>query len=297
MKKIFLAAALIAALLLLFSGCAAGEPETSPLPEDEDTTPLPEDIEETLVTVNVEGSDYVAKLVDGLAQTYMQANEGVSIEVLDTSSNFGIAALAKDEADIALSSRTLKESEKTVFPGMKETVLCMDGIAVIVNAGSPVGSLTPEQVKDIFTGKIKDWNEVGGAAGEITVYTMSSDTEVRKIFNSLFLGADEQGNQIDTDDYENFAVESGEEMIAALLEDGTAIGYVPLSEIAGNTVKTVSIDGVAASADNIKSGSYPYVLDHILMTTDPSDEAKAFLDYIKGAEAKAYIITQRLIVQ
>lgn len=298
MKKIITAATLLLALLLIFAGCSNEAPEASPdTSASAEASPTITATPDPAKAIKAGGSDFVGALISEIAQTYTDANAGVTVDVSDSNSNLGIAALAKGDIQIALSSRALKDAEKTVFSGVREAALCMDGIAVIVNADCPVSSLTKQQIKDIFTGEISDWSEIGGETGNIMAYTLSSGSEIRKAFNSYFLGLDENGDQADTNDYLTSALDSGEEVIAEVLDDKTAIGYVPMSELVAGTVKALSIDGAAATAVNLGSGSYPYALNYILVTINPSAETQAFIDYCTGAEAAALIKEKGLIVK
>jgi phosphate transport system substrate-binding protein len=245
--------------------------------------------------VKVNGADYVAALVGELAKTYM-TNHAATITTASSNSNQGIAALAEDTAQIALSSRALKDAEKSTFAGMKEQELCKDGIAIVVGKDSPITALTAQQVKDIFTNTVKDWGDVGGTAGTISVYTMKTASDVRKAFNSLFLGKDEKGAQADTVDSSNTTEDSSAKMIEALAGDASGVGYMQLSAVpTDGSVKVVDIDGVKATAANITSGTYPYALSFNLITNGNA-EAQAFVDYCLGSEAKQYMSGKGYIV-
>lgn len=299
MKKIIIAAALILALLLVFTGCSNADPNASP---SASTSASAEVVNpsaspaESVVTVTAKGSDYVSALVTEFGATYMNSNSGVTISVSSTNSNTAIASAADGNADIALSSRPLKDEEKTVFPSLKENLICTDGLAVIVSKDCPVSALSAQQIKDIFTGTITNWADAGGTDGDITVYAMGSDTDIRKRFNEQFLGADEKGNQNDSGDAT--AATDYDDMAETVGEDPAAIGYMPLSAIpADGNVKAITIDAVLATAGNVKSGNYVYVLNYFLITNDPSDAAQAFVDYCKGADARAAITAKGLIVR
>lgn len=296
MKKIITAAALIIALLLVFAGCSGGAPGASATPSPSESASASASPSPSGTTVTANGSDYISALVGRLGETYMGKTPGVIIVTSSSNANLGISSLAEDASQIALSSRALKDAEKSVFPAMKEQELCKDGLAVVVGKDCPVTALTAQQIKDIFTNTVTDWGDVGGTEGTINVYTLGSTSDVRKIFNEQFLGKDEKGAQVDTDDNSSTAEESIGKMIEALQGDTVGIGYIQLSALPSDgSVKALDIDGVAATAANIASGAYPYVLSFNMITSGNAD-AQAFIDYCLGSEAKEYIKTNGYIV-
>lgn len=296
MKKIASAAALVIALLLVFAGCSNGTPgaSASPSPSASASESASASASPSGKTVTANGADYVVALVGELGKSFN--NPDVTIMTTASNSNEGIAALAEDTAQIALSSRALKDAEKSTFTGMKEQEICRDGIAVVVGKDSPISALTAQQVKDIFTNTVTDWGDAGGAAGTISVYTLSSSSGVRKVFNELFLGKDEKGAQIDTTDSSNTTEDSIAKMAEALAADASGIGYMQLSAVPKDgSVKVLDIDGVKATAANITSGAYNYALSFNLITNGNAD-AQAFVDYCLGADAKSYMSTNGYIV-
>lgn len=295
MKKLILAAALITALLLVFTGCSNANPGVSASPSasasasasNEVVNPSPSPTVST-VKVTVKGSDFVSDMVTVLGTSYNESNSGVTVDTAKTNSNTAIASVADGNADIALSSRPLKAEEKTLFPNLKENLICIDGLVVVVSKDCSVSSLTAQQIKDIFLGSTKNWKDVGGTDGEIQLYVMGTTTEIRNRFNEQFLGVDDKGTQNDTD--EVTAATDYVDMIDKVGSDPLAIGYLPLSAITSDSkVKPLTIDAVLATNGNVKSGSYIYVLKYFMITNNPSAEAQAFVDYCMGAEAQASI--------
>ena len=117
-------------------------------------------------SVSTNGSTSMEKVIGALSEQFMADNSGVSVTYDPTGSGAGIEAASNGSADIGLASRALKDEEKA--GGLTETVVALDGIAVIVNADSKVEDLSVEQIAKIFTGEITDWSEVGGEAGKIS---------------------------------------------------------------------------------------------------------------------------------
>ena len=298
MKKIASAAALIIALLLVFAGCSNASPDASAsasaAASASASAAASASASPSGKTIAANGADYVTSLVNEFAKSYNSA--GVTITATASNSNNGIAALAEDTAQIALSSRALKDAEKSTFAGMKEQEICKDGIAVVVGKDNPISALTAQQVKDIFTKSVTDWGDAGGTAGTIKVYTLGSTSDVRKVFNELLLGKDEDGKQIDTTDSLNTIEDSNEKMAEALAGDSAGIGYMQLSSVpADGSLKVLDIDGVKATAANIKSGAYTYALSFNLITKGDAD-AQAFVDYCLGSDAKEHMTASGYIV-
>ena len=134
-------------------------------------------------SVSTNGSTSMEKVIGALSEQFMADNSGVSVTYDPTGSGAGIEAAGNGSADIGLASRALKDEEKA--GGLTETVVALDGIAVIVNAGSKVEDLSVEQIAKIFTGEITDWSEVGGKAGKISCIGREAGSGTRDGFESI----------------------------------------------------------------------------------------------------------------
>ena len=145
--------------LSLLAGC--GSKTTAPDNTNNDQ-PQQQTEEKLSGSVSTNGSTSMEKVIGALSEQFMADNSGVSVTYDPTGSGAGIEAASNGSADIGLASRALKDEEKA--GGLTETVVALDGIAVIVNAGSKVEDLSVEQIAKIFTGEITDWSEVGGVA-------------------------------------------------------------------------------------------------------------------------------------
>src|SRR6266567_4902365 len=138
----------------------------------------------------IKGSDTLgAKLVPQLAEQFKAQHPGTTFDIAAEGSTTGIAAIIDGTAQIGMSSRRAKSSEvgQAAAKGinMKPTVVAYDGIAVIVNAGNPVKSLSKKQVEQIFTGEATDWSAVGGSGGKISVYTRNTSSGTYSDFKEL----------------------------------------------------------------------------------------------------------------
>ncbi len=266
--------------LSLLAGC--GSKTTTP---DAPTTPdRPQQAEEKLSgSVSTNGSTSMEKVIGALSEQFMADNSGVSVTYDPTGSGAGIEAAGNGSADIGLSSRALKDEEKS--GGLTETVVALDGIAVIVNAGSKVEDLSVEQIAKIFTGEITDWSEVGGEAGKISCIGREAGSGTRDGFESITKTKD--ACKLDQE------LTSTGGVIEAVAGNANAIGYASLSAVEGkDTVKAVTIGGVACTEATVLDGSYAIQRPFVLVTkTDAtlSPAAQAFFDYATSPAANDLI--------
>ena len=234
-------------------------------------------------SVSTNGSTSMEKVIGALSEQFMADNSGVSVTYDPTGSGAGIEAASNGSADIGLASRALKDEEKA--GGLTETVVALDGIAVIVNAGSKVEDLSVEQIAKIFTGEITDWSEVGGEAGKISCIGREAGSGTRDGFESI----------TDTKDACKLDQEltSTGGVIEAVAGNVNAIGYASLSAVEGkDTVKAVTVGGVACTEETVLDGSYAIQRPFVLVTKTGaalSPAAQAFFDYATSPAANDLI--------
>ncbi len=230
--------------------------------------------------LSIKGSDTLgAKLVPQLAESFKAAgNKGVKFEIAAEGSSTAFPALANGTAQIGMSSRKVKDEESTdcrtkgVF--LKEHPICHDMICVIVNKNSPLAKLTKDQVAKIFTGQIKDWSEIGGAPGKISIYTRNTSSGTYKDWQSLAM---------DKRDYPASSLKmAGNEQIAQeVAKNKNGIGYVGLAYSKSPGTKAISIDGVEPTAANAKKYAYAR-LCYLYAPDKPSAEADAFMKFVES---------------
>lgn len=231
--------------------------------------------------VSTDGSTSMEKVIGALGEAFTEKNSDVNFSYNPTGSGSGISAVENGTCDIGLSSRHLKEEEKE--KGLEETVLAIDGIAVIVSVQNAVSDLTLEQISDIYTGKITDWSEVGGTAGEIVVVGREAGSGTRDGFESITKTKDLCVLRQE--------LTSTGDVIATVKSNENAIGYASLASV-DSSVVTVSVSGVAPSADTVLDGTYAIQRPFVLVTKKDkklSATAQAFFDYALSDEAKAII--------
>ena len=234
-------------------------------------------------SVSTNGSTSMEKVIGALSEQFMTDNSGVTVTYDPTGSGAGIEAASNGSADIGLASRALKDEEKA--GGLTETVVALDGIAVIVNADSKVENLTVEQIGKIFTGEITDWSEVGGDAGTISCIGREAGSGTRDGFESITGTKD--ACKLDQE------LTSTGGVIEAVAGNPNAIGYASLSAVEGkNTVKAVTVGGVACTEATVLDGSYAIQRPFVLVTKTGetlSPAAQGFFDYATSSAASQLI--------
>ena len=231
--------------------------------------------------VATDGSTSMEKVIMALKETYEGQNSGVEVTYNPTGSSAGITAVAEGRCDIGLSSRALKAEEKE--QGLVGTVLAYDGIAVIVNPENTVEDLTVEQIAAIYKGEITNWSEVGGMDAEIVLVGREAGSGTRSGFEEI-VGVE------DLCQYRQELTSTGD-VITAVSQNPGAIGYASLASVK-DTVKALTVDGVAPTEATIKDGSYVVQRPFVLVTksdADLSEAAQKFFDYITSADANEII--------
>ena len=234
----------------------------------------------TTGSVATDGSTSMEKVIGALGKAF-QNDTGISFTYNPTGSGSGIKAVQEGRCDIGLSSRDLKAEEKEA--GLSGTVLAYDGIAVIVNPENSVADLSVETIAKIYTGEITNWSEVGGNDVEIVLIGREAGSGTRDGFESI----------TDTEDACQYRQEltSTGDVITTVSQNPGAIGYASVASVK-DTVKAVTVDGVAPTEATIKDGSYVVQRPFVLVTktgVELSDAAFKFFTYITSADANEII--------
>lgn len=228
-------------------------------------------------TVSVDGSTSMEKVIGALGESFKNSNEGVKFTYNPTGSGSGIKAVLEGRCDIGLSSRSLKDEEKS--EGLKETVLAFDGIAVIVNNENPVGDIDTETLARVYTGEITNWKELGGNDAPIVVIGREEGSGTRDGFETV--------TKTDGKCAYRQALTSTGDVITTVSKNPDAIGYASLASVK-DSVKMLSVGGVAPSEETVKNGTYKLQRPFMLITkegTALSKEAQAFFDYATSKES------------
>lgn len=276
MKK-FLTLALTAVMALsLLTACGSKNDNSA------DTNTDGSNNETTLSgTVSTDGSTSMEKVINSLGESFMAMNKDVKFTYNPTGSGSGIQAISEGRCDIGLSSRALKDDEKA--SGLVETVVALDGIAIVVNPENPVSDLDIDTIAKIYTGEITNWKDVGGNDAEIVLIGREAGSGTRDGFESI----------TDTKDACQYRQEltSTGDVINTVSQNPDAIGYASLSAV-GDSVKALTVGGVEATEATVKDGSYVVQRPFVLVTkegTKLSPAAQAFFDYALSADAASII--------
>ena len=276
MKK-FLTLALTAVMALsLLTACGSKNDNSADTNTDGSNT------ETTLSgTVSTDGSTSMEKVINSLGESFMAMNKDVKFTYNPTGSGSGIQAVSEGRCDIGLSSRALKDDEKA--SGLVETVVALDGIAIVVNPENPVSDLDINTIAKIYTGEITNWKDVGGNDAEIVLIGREAGSGTRDGFESI------TGTK-DACQYRQELTSTGD-VINTVSQNPDAIGYASLSAV-GDSVKALTVGGVEATEATVKDGSYVVQRPFVLVTkegTKLSPAAQAFFDYALSADAASII--------
>ena len=276
MKK-FLTLALTAVMALsLLTACGSKNDNIADTNTDGSST------ETTLSgTVSTDGSTSMEKVINSLGESFMAMNKDVKFTYNPTGSGSGIQAVSEGRCDIGLSSRALKDDEKA--SGLVETVVALDGIAIVVNPENPVSDLDIDTIAKSYTGEITNWKDVGGNDAEIVLIGREAGSGTRDGFESI------TGTK-DACQYRQELTSTGD-VINTVSQNPDAIGYASLSAV-GESVKALTVGGVEATEATVKDGSYVVQRPFVLVTkegTKLSPAAQAFFDYALSADAASII--------
>ena len=226
------------------------------------------------------GSTSMKNVIAALTEGFAEVEPGVTVSYDPTGSGAGITGATDKTLDIGLSSRALKDDEKSAVDG---TTVALDGIAIVVNKDSKVADLTVEQLKKMFTGKITNWKDVGGNDAEIVLIGREAGSGTRDGFESI----------TDTKDACQYRQEltSTGDVITTVSQNPNAIGYASLAAIK-DSVKALTVNGVAPTEATVKDGTYLVQRPFVLVTKEGvalSETAQKFFDFATSADAASII--------
>lgn len=239
-------------------------------------------------TITMAGSTSMEKLANAVAESFMEKYPNVTVTAEFTGSSAGIESLLAGSVNIGNSSRALKDSEKE--NGAVENIVAIDGIAVVTDTANAVTDLTKEQLISIYTGQTTNWSELGGEDTAIVVVGREAGSGTRGAFEELLEIQDQctYANELD----------STGAVMAKVASTPGAIGYVSL-DVLDDTVQAFSLEGVAATAENIKAGDYFLSRPFVMATKGEISEQDALVqelfNYLSSEEGKAVISAVGLI--
>ena len=242
--------------------------------------------------VVVKGSDTVLPLAQKEAEVYMKANPGKNLTVIGGGSGVGLAALIDNTTDIAMASRKMKMDERMKMQdagrGYKEVIIANDALSVIVNPTNKVSKLTREQIEGIYTGKIKNWKEVGGDDMTIVVYARETSSGTYEFFKENVLNRKNYASSV-------LNMPATGAIIQSVSQTKGAIGYVGLAYVS-KEVKDLSISYdagktyIPASVANAKNKSYPVVRPlYFYYPSSKEAQVKSFIDFVLSAQGQKIV--------
>lgn len=231
--------------------------------------------------VSTDGSTSMQKVISALGEQFEKDNSGAKFTYNPTGSGSGIAAVSEGRCDIGLSSRALKDDEKA--GGLHETILALDGIAIIVNPSNSVSDLSVDTIAKIYTGEITNWKDIGGNDAEIVLIGREAGSGTRDGFESI------TGTK-DKCKYRQELTSTGD-VITTVAGNPNAIGYASLASIKDN-VKALTVEGVTPTEETVKNGTYRIQRPFVLVTKDGtklSETAQKFFDFATSKDAAGII--------
>ncbi|MGZ4863938.1 MAG: phosphate ABC transporter substrate-binding protein [Halobacteriota archaeon] len=236
-------------------------------------------------TLNLAGSTSVQPDAQALAQAYMSNNSDVTVNVAGGGTAAGITAVGTGTAQIGDASANLTASQLQQYPNLKPYPICVDAIAIIVNPSNGVTNLTLTQVRDIYTGNITNWNQVGGSSATINVVNREQGSGTRDGVQKVVLN----GGNFGTGGIQQSSSGAVKSYIAG---DPNSIGYVAINEV-GSSVKALNINNVAPTYANIANGSYVIQRYLLMVTNGPATGlAASFINYTLSPGGQAVLKAQ-----
>jgi phosphate transport system substrate-binding protein len=285
-KWFFLVGSLLLITVVILTGCGDNSKTTS-TPNSSTITTTSSSLSGTITE---SGSTTVQPLAEKLANAFMTINPQVKVVIQGGGTAVGIKAANDATVDIGGASRELTKDD----PALVTYLLARDGIAIIVNSANPINGLTKTQIRDIFSGTITNWSQLGGPDKDIHVAAREEGSGTRTAFQELVMGKDASGKNINI--VKNAILQSSSGAILQVVKsDAQAISFDSFGYL-DSSVKALAVDGVSADIANAKNGTYPVVRPlYFLTKTQPTGLVKAFLDYCSGLDAQKIISSEGYI--
>lgn len=228
-------------------------------------------------TLTVTGSTTVLPIAQAAAEAFMAENSQVDIQVSGGGSGHGVQAVGTGAADVGMASREVKDSEKEEYPGIVETTVAGDGIAIVVYSDNPVDTLTIAQIKMIYKGEITNWNEVGGDDLEIVLVGRDSTSGTREFFYESVMNEEDFATTM-------LEKNSNGAVLQTISQTPGAIGYISMGYV-DDSVKAlnIAVDGsvIEPTVANVLSGNYPIARNLYMLTMgEPTGLAADYIDFI-----------------
>ena len=239
-------------------------------------------------SVTVSGSTSVGPLMEKEAEKFKEKNSGTNVEINQIGSSAGIKDAINGTVEIGMSSRDLKEEE--IAEGLVEVEIAFDGMAVITSKNNNIDSLTLKQIKDIYTGKITNWKEVGGKNSQIVVVSREDGSGTRDAFQEIVGYTSEEF-------FKEAIIGDGSGNIkTTVVGNNHAIGFISFEYI-DESVNAVKIDNISPNAENVKSGKYKLSRPFLLVYKEENlkENGNKLIDFILSEEGQNIVEESGLI--
>ncbi len=239
-------------------------------------------------TISISGSTSVGPLMGKLAEKYENENTNVSIEINEVGSSAGIKDTINGVSEIGMSSRELKSEEESL---VKATTIAYDGIAIITNKNNPIKNITIEQIKEIYTGKIKNWNEIeGGKDAPIVVVSREEGSGTRDAFQEII------GYKSDELEPTTMIANATGAVKQTVIGNENSIGFVSF-EYLDDEINVLNVENVEPKAELVQSGKYKISRPFIVVSKEGtlSEEGQKFIDFILGEEGQTMVKDNKAI--
>lgn len=238
--------------------------------------------------VTISGSTSVGPVMEVISEKFKEKNNGINIEIQQVGSSAGIKSAIEGVSQIGMASRDLKDEEKS--SGLKETEIALDGISIITNKNNEIKDLTLKQIKDIYTGKITNWKEVGGKDAPIVVLSREDGSGTRDGFQEK-VGFESEELVKDAQ------ISDGSGNIKSTIEGNeNAIGYISYGYV-DDAINALTVDGVKLTPETVKDGSYKIARPFILVNMEDkiSENGTKLIEFILSGEGQSIIESKGFI--
>lgn len=279
--KLMVGALLVTMVGAVFTGCGTKGTDTADSGEGNADTKAP-------VTISISGSTSVGPLMEKIQEVYEKENTNVTLEIQQPGSGTGIKNAIEGVVEIGMSSRELKDNEEVA--GIEATIVAYDGIALMVHPNNPVKDITLDQVKEIYTGKITNWKDLGGKDAPIVVVSREEGSGTRDAFQDIVGYKSEELIKDATISDGSGAVK------AAVVGNENAIGFASFEYLDGS-VAALKVGGAEPTAENVKAAAYKISRPFILVTKEDTitESGKALIDFVKSDKGQEIVTANKLI--
>ena len=239
----------------------------------------------TTTTIKEAGSTTVQPLAEKLAAAFEVDNSNITVDIQGGGTAVGITSCNDGTVDIGAASRELKSTD----PQLVTHLIARDGIAIVTQPSNTVTRLTKQQIRDIFSGNITNWKDVGGANANIVVVAREEGSGTRTAFQDLVMGANVSITTRAILQLSTGAVKT------TVSSTPNSVGFISLGFV-DSSVKALAVDGVTATEANAKSGTYPIIRSlYFLTKTQPTGDIKKFLDFCTSDEGQSIVTEEGYI--